>query len=367
MVNMKIVQLVYHLGSGGAERFVVNLSNELAKLGHDVSIVQIRSDERGEDIYFNRQFVMPNVKYVNLNLTKGLTIGKILSVMHALLGMKPDVVHSHLNVLPYYYALAIAKKTRIKFVHTIHSVAHKETGNEWQRKFNKWFYGKGFITPVTISDECKKSYEELYKLTAPHKIDNGCPEVTRTEKFESVKYEIEQLKHTSESNVFIHVARLHEAKNQKMLISAFNELVGVGLDGELLIIGNGFDTEEGRLLRSQAVERIHFLGSKSNVGDYLLNSDFFLLSSLWEGLPISLIEAMSAKVIPICTPAGGITNVIKDGETGFISPSFSEVDFVDTVRRATATPISKDSIYKTYKSSFSMEKCAKQYVKVYES
>lgn len=363
---MKIVQLVFTLGPGGAEKFVVNLSNQLAEEGHEVIVLQIRNDEDSFDIHFNKRFLSDKVKYINLGLSRGFKYRKALKVMYAIRKLKPDVVHSHLNVLPYIYPMTLLLG-KPKFIHTIHNVADKECRVRWQKKVNRFLYKHKNIIPVTISEECRKSFEHFYGINHPAMIDNGCPPIRPTSEYENVVREIKSLKSNSESKMFIHVARYIGQKNQNLLIDAFNRIVEDGANVDLIILGIGFDSDDGLKLQEKACGRIHFLGTRPNVGDYLLNSDYFILSSLWEGLPISLIEAMSAKVIPVCTPAGGIPNVIKDGVSGFLSKDFELGNFVKTIKRALSTSISQDEIYSTYLSSFSMKKCTDDYINVYKS
>lgn len=362
---MKIIQLVFHLGPGGGEKFVVNLSNQLVSYGHEVIIMQIRNDQDGFDIHFNKKFLSDKVKYINLGLTKGFTLGKCVQVMKSIKNLNPDVVHSHLNVLPYYYPLAIISR-KIKFIHTLHSVANKECSNRKQQILNRWVYKHKYVIPVNISEECRLSFENLYKLSSEHCIVNGCPQISQTDALQEVSNEIKKLKHSETSKIFLHIARFNEAKNQGMLISAFNKIIEMGIDAELLVIGVGFESDKGLELKKTACERIHFLGPKSNVGDYLSCSDFFIMSSLWEGLPISLLEAMSAKVIPVTTPAGGIKDVIVDGENGFMSLDFQETNFIETIKRAISTKISKEKIYESFVKSYSIEECASKYIEVYK-
>lgn len=363
---MRIIQLIFTLSSGGAEKFVVNLSNQLAKMGHEVILMQLRNDGDDAEINFNLPFLSPQVRYVNIGLTKGYKFTKAYKVMKEIKKMSPDIVHSHLNVLPYYYPLTLLPgKTR--FIHTLHNVANKETRIKWQQNINRIVYKTRLITPVTISEECQKSFMELYGLSSPPCIDNGCPPISSTDKIENVRKEIGNLKYTPDTKVFIHIARFNEAKNQIMLIETFNRLIEDGIDAELLIIGAGFETDAAKDLREKACKRIHILGTRTNIGDYLLNSDYFILSSLWEGLPISLIEALSARMTTICTPAGGIPNVIKDGYNGFLSPDFSQEAFLETIHRALRTTLDANAIYKSYLDAFSMEKCASEYEKLYMS
>ncbi len=363
---MKIVQLVFTLGPGGGAKFVTNLSNELAEMGHEVYVMQVRNDQDTFDIYFNKKFLSSKVKYLNLGLTKGFSLKKALTVMKSIIKLRPNIVHSHLNVLPYYYLLT-PLPLNIKFIHTLHSVAEKETEIKWQQKINHWIYKYGLITPITISDECRLSFIDLYKLPSPICINNGTPPMQASSKIKLALNELNKLKSTHSSKIFLHVARFDEAKNQGMLIDSFNQLCSDNYDVELVIIGDRFDTPEGIKLQHRACNRIHFIGTRPNIGDYMLNSDFFVLSSLWEGLPISLIEALSARLTPISTPAGGIPNVIKDGQNGFLSADFNKESYIHTIKRALVTPVDSDVVYNSYLEKFAMDICAKTYEKTYNS
>lgn len=363
---MKIVQLVFELAPGGGEKFVVNLSNQLVALGHDVTVMQLRNDETGIDIHFNRQFLADRVNYVNLNLTKGFTFGKAIKVMKAITKINPDVVHTHLNVLPYIYPLTILKPS-IKFVHTLHNIASKECSNSLQRKLNRLFYIRHLITPVTISNECRQSFIETYRLPSPSMILNGGVEIHPSPDFDKTKAEIASYKCSEKSKVFIHVARFNVQKYQDLLIDSFNKLDAEGIDFTLLVLGLYFNSEQAKPLVSRACKKIHFLGVRPNVGDYLLASDAFVLSSKWEGLPISILEAMAASLPTISTRAGGVPSIIADGLNGYLSPAIEVNAFVATIKRFIESPLPSEPIYRLFKEKYSMEACCDEYLKVYNA
>lgn len=359
---MKIIQLVYALGSGGAEKFVVNIANELASLGHDVTVCMLRG-EHDPDLIFNKQHLSKDVKFHALNLTKGFSFSKVVSVCKYIKSENPDVVHCNLNVIPYIYPLAITSR-KIKFVHTIHSVAEHTVKEGLQVKLNRFFYSK-FIKAVTISNQVRESYQSLYGLNNDELIANGAPAITPSEQFEKVRAEVSSLKNTSSDRIFIHVARFHEAKNQELLINAFNELDKQGKNFTLLILGSNFDSEEGMKLQAKACDKIHFLGVKNNVGDYLLCCEAFCLTSHYEGLPISLLEAISAGLTPVCTPAGGIPTVIEDGKNGYLSSDFSVEAYLVALNRFMAEQIDNQSLIEYFSRNFSMRNCAEKYIQLY--
>lgn len=361
---MRIVQLIYSLSSGGAEKFVVNLSNELSRMGHEVCVCILREDN--ETNTFNRQFLDDKIVFTALGMQEGFSLRKVWIVEKFLKGFNPDVVHCHLNVIPYVFRYSLMHRD-IRFVYTLHSVAQYASGGSRQKPFNRFFFRNGFIQPVTISGLCDESYRSYYGMGNAIQIDNGAPSISPSDRYQRVKEEVSNLCEEKHMPVFIHVARFHYSKNQSLLVDSFNKLDSDGYDFRLLIIGNGYFSDEGELLQKRACKKIVFLGEKSNVGDYLLCSDAFCLTSKYEGLPISLLEAMSCGLTPICTAVGGVPDVIEDGANGYLDDGITVTSYCDVIRKYLERPIPADRIKESYSSYFSMEICAKKYVDIYKS
>ena len=114
---------------------------------------------------------------------------------------------------------------------------------------------------------------------------------------------------------------------------------------------------------------VHFLGKVTNVSDYLLNADAFVLSSIFEGLPISLLEALAGGIVPVCTPVGGLINIVKD-DIGFLSKDVSYETFLAALKEwLNAQPQQLKQLAENgkalYRKEFSMESCAAKYNKLY--
>jgi glycosyltransferase involved in cell wall biosynthesis len=98
-------------------------------------------------------------------------------------------------------------------------------------------------------------------------------------------------------------------------------------------------------------------------------ADFFVLSSDYEGLPMTMLEAMSMGVVPISTPAGGVVDVVEDDVTGYLTDSFDDEEFYRRVRQAISEKgrIPRERIRKHYEQHFSMETCAAKYYEAYKT
>lgn len=362
---MKIFQLIYSLSAAGAEKVTVDLSNELSKSNEVYLCIILK-----ENIQFSflKSQLNEKVNYINLKCSKGNNLKTFLTIFKLINKIKPDVIHAHLNTILYLYLPALVFKNKIKFIHTLHSIAPKTIGYRWQKIVNRIFYKKNLINAIAISQICKTSFIEFYGHQNIVLIENGVSKVFRTNKFNEVKKELNNLKCKESDRIFIHIGRFSKPKNQKLLISVFNRMIKEGHGIILIVVGPGFDSYEAEMLKKNSNKNIHYLNSKSNISDYLFNSDIFVLSSLWEGLPISLLEAISCGIVPVCTPAGGIPDVILDENYGYISNDFSEKGLYDAALKCLSNIDQFDrlNLINYFNSEFSIERCAKRYGIIYQ-
>ncbi len=107
----------------------------------------------------------------------------------------------------------------------------------------------------------------------------------------------EQLEATTSQN-FIHVGRFNEQKNHDFLIAIFSELVKLNSNKKLFLVGNGelMEAMQKKVAKLQLEKNVIFLGLRSDVNELLQAMDVFLFPSLFEGLPVSLVEAQASGV-----------------------------------------------------------------------
>jgi glycosyltransferase involved in cell wall biosynthesis len=118
------------------------------------------------------------------------------------------------------------------------------------------------------------------------------------------------------------VAMLREQKGHRYLIEAAARVVPRFPNLHLLFVGDGALKEE-LLAQTNALglgKNIHFLGVRSDIPDLLAVSDYFVLPSLWEGMPVALFEAMASGLPVIATEVSGSKQVIEPGVTGMLIP-----------------------------------------------
>jgi len=120
----------------------------------------------------------------------------------------------------------------------------------------------------------------------------------------------------------IAVGRVCEQKNFQDLIPVMSELKGMNVPIQFVIAGDGPEMPDLLKRRAEAgLEReIKTLGNVTNIPEYLKAADFFLMPSLWEGLPLALLEAMAAGLPVVGYAIDGLTDVIEEGQTGYLVP-----------------------------------------------
>ena len=313
---MRIVQMHRNLGTGGIEAMICGLSNELAKT-NDVTVCTIVTPSPEDKFY---RELAPDIKRETIGRTgEGKPFKEMVRIARFIKNGHFDIVHIH--GFFYYYALAILLyHRRTCFCYTIHSNALKEN-NPWDLRilfFKRFCFKKNWIHPITISPTSQQSFTALYHCDS-RMIPNG---VTHPEPIEGSN--LDSFRITPTTRVFLHASRICPEKNQVMLCKVFDRLIREGEDIVLTIAGPIHHHEIYDEMKPYFSNRICYIGERTDIPSLLCSADGMCLSSFYEGLPVILLEALAAGCIPICTPVGGILDVIKNGENGLLSKDLSE-------------------------------------------
>lgn len=371
---MKILQIIPNLFGGGAERFVVDLCNELSHC-HEVILLTLY-DEKKEDLF--RDELLPKVKTITLGKKLGFDRKIIYKLYRAIKNVDPDIIHTHLRSFNYLIP-SIPFLGDKKVIHTIHSDAFKECPGKNMRKLRNLLFKGRKVVPITISRESATSFEKAYLNTSHVLIYNGRKKPTKSEIHNKVVYEINKYKYDENTKVFLHIGRIEKPKNQLMLVDAFRRLMKEDhANAILLIVGGKRNTESSQLIHHKLIQAeqendyIHLLGQLKNVGDYFYSADYFCLSSKHEGMPITLIESLATGTIPICTPVGGMTEMVSDLDTSLLAKSVNEENYYQVLKLAYKMKserklILKQKAEKIFEDKYSMERCATNHVKLYQN
>ncbi len=118
------------------------------------------------------------------------------------------------------------------------------------------------------------------------------------------------------------VGRMHRSKDFSNLLTAIAQVQELVPTVRALLVGDG-ELRDELVAQAQSLglsDVVTFAGIRGDVPDILAALDIFVLPSLWEGLPLALLEAMAASLPVVATTVGGVPEVVVDGETGLLVP-----------------------------------------------
>ncbi|WP_368887076.1 glycosyltransferase [Limosilactobacillus fermentum] len=355
---MKIVQVIPMFGLAGAETMCENLTMELHREGHHVVVVSLYDYHS----FITDRLEKEGIKIYYVGKKRGLDLSIIGKLMSVFSSIKPDVVHSHLYSLK--YVTIAAALTGIKGrIHTMHNIATKETTPKNQ-KLNYFFFHYMHVVPVSLSREIQETVETRYKLNNKQTpvIYNG---------IDLSKCIVKENYENREELNYLHIGRFSSQKNHKLLIKAFEKVKRTIPEAVLTLVGAGEEEAEIKQLVSSLhlQDSVHFIGLQDNVYPILNQADVFVLSSTYEGMPMTIIEAMGTGLPVVSTNVGGISSMIEDHKEGLLTDvnekSFANamIQMRDVKQRRLMGIKGREKANKY----FSVETMTKHYVDLYSS
>jgi len=363
---MKVLHVTkkYPDALGGDATVVSNLEKQQSNEGNEVFILTTNCD----DIIEKENLIKFGVKDTPTNLDK-ITLKRIISLIHLyfkskkiLRKIKPDIVHSHSVDMGYVLSKA-CRKLEIPVVHTCHGVTFNDKRFSFVKKILDKFLLKHskFKLIITCDANSVKDFDKE-KIKNTIYIPNGVNLLKAKRKSESKKLK------------FISVGRLEEQKGLIYLIESVREIVKENKDIEILLVGEGAKKDEllEKIKEYKLDNYFNFIGSKTNeeVMKLYTESDIFILSSVWEGLPIALLEAMSFGLPVVTTNVGGISKICSNNKNALIIPAKN----TSALKEAMTSLIKDKSLRKklgenarkTVEKNYNWDKISKLTHKIYE-
>lgn len=330
--TMRVAQVVETLDTGGAEHLAIKFANKLAERGHQSHVyvtshtgplaASISGEVRVDVLGYRRESIINPIKFL-ASVNDGFNRLRSLVRRDDI-----DLIQTHLPG-PNFWGLALVLRGACPAVATIHN--NKEFSYGSARSFRGSLRHLAYRTivrrcaaTIAVSDQVRSSFmhelgmreDEAPRLVA---IPNGV-EVPRPFGEEEKKSAKARLGFDGNQVVAIAVGRVCEQKNFKVLIPVMKNLKDVVCPVTMVVAGDGPDLRDLResIENAGLQEDIHTLGNVTNIPDYLKAADILLMPSLWEGLPLALLEAMAAGLPVVGNAIAGLTDVVGEGTTGHL-------------------------------------------------
>lgn len=316
MSKLKLLQVTHDLNIGGLQKLVVDIATNIDRSIFDVAVCCLR--ETGP---FAKQLLDNDIPIYEINqIVDGKTnYLSFYDVYKILRKEKIDIIHTH-NTNPFIDGglAAILARTPVR-IHTDHA---REYPDKKRYMLAERILSVFYDQIVAVSEQTRDNLIEYEKI-APSRI------VTIQNGVSYDKSVIHKRSNKKLADKFIigSIGRLCKAKGYEYLIEAMSLLKQHAEDFELQIVGDGELMESlNTQIKSLQLEGIvKLVGEQSDVTRYYEAFDIFTISSISEGLPLVLLEAMAYGVPIIATDVGGIAGVVRDGySAAIIQPHSAE-------------------------------------------
>ncbi len=352
--RLKIVHIVSSMNVGGMEQFVIRLASAQQKLGHTVSIVSLKG---GPLLQFAAEQRL-NVSVLGCSWM----LPRVLKGLSAIAAKQPDIIHAH-NPTSIHYAVLGKLVSRARVVMTDHAQT-----KGIQRTPAKHELRLTDAVVAVSQDTADKAMIKGSRIPLSV-IHNGIDLLATNSDRKSIRTALQIAENRS---VGIMVASMEKVKRHVDLLKALSLLQQDSFPLTVLIVGNGPERENLEKLANNlnlGEDVVRFLGNRSDVMDLLAASDFFLLPSQMEGLPLSILEAMKQKCPVIAASVGGVPEIITHEVDGLLTPAESPEMLAQTITRLVSDSDLRARLaaaaYKRVHSSFDFNKMTDRYSEIY--
>lgn len=332
--RLRIAMMLESDGPGGAEMMVFRLSEELRRRGHTIVPVGPVNGIGWLGDLFRGAGVSPEVFRMRGPIDPGCVHGLVqLFRQHRI-----DAVHSHEFTMAVYGAAA-ARLLGLPQVITMHGGFTVCTALR-RRIALRWAMRNSDHTVMVSKATQRQFATDLgYNEKRFTVVPNGVP--VRTGNAANVR---EEFGIRPGDCVLLAVGTLERHKGQRVLLEALARLVGRGLGTPWKLIiagGRGGDQHQPLLeyVQDEGLDdRVHIVTNRNDIPDLLALADIFVMPSLWEGLPMALLEAMIARKAIVASATAGIPEAIAHGRDGLLVAPGDVGALADALRSLVADP-----------------------------
>jgi glycosyltransferase involved in cell wall biosynthesis len=306
-------------GPGGAEIFLLQSAEELRSRGYSVYPV-LPADKTG---WLAEQFRDRGFSPGTFRIDGAVDWGCVRRLATDLEGAGVEVVHSHEFDMAVYGAAA-TRLLRKRHVITMHG--NQTMTDALRRRIAlRWAFWASEAT-VAVSEETRRHLIETIPVPEGRvqTIPNGIPDPAGDPAGPRAEFGLKE-----DEVVLVAAGNLTERKGHIVLLRALAVLLqqGIQVPWRLIIAGEGPERPklEAFIEEASLGERVHLPGYRSDVGDLQAAADILVMPSLWEGLPLAILEGMYSGNAVVASRTSGIPEAVRDGVDGILCPP-GEVD-----------------------------------------
>lgn len=362
----RVLHLIESGGIYGAERVILNLSREMLVKGDFEPVIGCivqRDDERVDLVEVARDY---GIEAHRIRIANARVLFELPRAARELQRLQIDLIHVH-GYKPAVYAYFLRRLSGIEIFATCH-LWFVDANAPWKMRImmriEKRLY-RHYPAIAAVS-------EDIQRILLDHEVAQDRISLIRNGIALSDYSMCTRVRRPGEPIRVLNVARLSEQKAQCDLVAAASLMdpsigcvqVDIVGDGELRAV------LERQIERAGVTDRVRLLGFRQDVRSVLAEADIFVLPSLDEGMPMSLLEAVASKVPAIVTAVGDVPKLIVDGETGIVVPKSNPQVLAQAIERLVRQPDLgrrlADNAWERLRREYSSEQMLEAYSRLYE-
>jgi len=353
----------------GAENVVLELSSNISKKYGYLSIVGVIHDKRDPYPEIAKQAEIRNIPFHLFEASKIIDINCIMAIRHFIKEQKIDIVHAHGYREDVYAFLSFSGITKIA------------TNHLWKRS-NKKLKIYAFIDSLSMvffKHIVAVSQPILNEMRAiPYLRNRNLSLISNG--IDIVKYSPtniatirQELKLTNDVTLMAAVSSLTTEKGHIYLLAALHRLKTINSKFHLVIIGEGPKrcNIESQIKELELTDHVTMLGKRHDIDKIHTGIDIYILPSLKEGLPMSLLEAMACGVASIASDVGDVSSCVKHNQTGMLIEAGNIDALYNAIEALTSDSEKRKTIgfsaSRMIRSKFSNEQMIRSYADLYHT
>jgi glycosyltransferase involved in cell wall biosynthesis len=313
---MRILLLSTSMGMGGADKLLLFAAQDMRSRGHEALIVSLTP--LGPMGLEARSLGIP---IESLEMRRGFPDPRgLVRLVKLVQAWRPDVLHSHMihaNLMARVLRLFVPLPALVSTIHNIY-----EGG---PLRMAAYRLTNGLVDAMTIVSQTAAD-RFVTEGIVPKDLLRVIPNGLDIEPYQNVPAGARQSLRRSlgleREFVWLAVGRFQPGKDYPNMVRAFARVRQQHPGATLLLVGRGplqGETEALARARGLGVD-VRFLGVRQDVAELMSAADGYVMSSAWEGMPVVLLEAAAAGLPIVSTDVAGNSEVIGDGEGGFLVP-----------------------------------------------
>lgn len=361
---MKILQVINTMETAGAEKLLsdlIRIFNQVKDVKCDLLVFKSNNERLLNDLKKNNNLTVYELEF--RSIYNPLIIFKLIKIFNGY-----DIIHSHLFPAQYYVALVnLFSCRKTKLVFTEHCTTNTRVENYLYSFINKFIY-RLYNKTICIAEEIQEFYikytgldESFFPL-----IYNG---VDLNRIYNSKKIDLNKFfnkAHDGDSKFIVQVSAFRKQKDQITLIESIQFLPE---NFKVIFIGIGPEIEKSKKIVNKLGldNRVVFLGLRNDVSNFLVSSNYNVLSTKYEGMSLSCIEGMASGKPFLASDVPGVSNLV--GNYGVLFPLGKSEILAKKIIKLEEDTAYKNSVIQRCKqraSEFSLELISSNYIKLYK-